>query len=397
MSLDLSAFLATHNPELIHLRRHLHAHPEPGREERQATALVARRLEASGLRPRLLSSTGLVCDIGSKNGPIIALRADLDALGVQDEKNVPYRSTVPGLCHACGHDVHTAIVLGTGLALAAHADELPGGVRLIFQPAEEVVPGGSLDVIQAGALKDVTSVFALHVDPKLEVGKLGIRVGPITAAFDLVEIRLFGPGGHTSRPHLTADLVYIIAKAIVDLPSALSRLVDPRTSLSVTFGAVEAGNALNAIPSKATARGTVRVLDRVVWGDAPKLIEQILEATFAPFNVTWELDYTRGAPPVVNDEHATALMANAGRASIGLDAVVNAMQSLGGEDFSWYLEEVPGSMARLGARVPGTEVDLHSGMFDVDERCIALGVRVLCQTAFAALADAADGATAARP
>jgi amidohydrolase len=384
--LDLAGFIARHADELVHLRRHLHAHPELGRAERESTALVARRLEAEGLRPRLLpTGTGVVCDIGSGDGPTVALRADLDALPLQDEKDVPYRSTTPGVCHACGHDVHTAMLVGAGLVLAEHAERLPGRVRLVFQPAEERIPGGSLDVIAAGALDGVSAIYALHCDPKLEVGRLGVRVGPITAASDEIEVRLVGPGGHTARPHLTADLVYIIARVITDLPAALSRLVDPRAGLSMTFGAVQAGTVGNAIPTSAVARGTLRVLDRNVWGEIPKLVERVLEHTVEPFNVTPELDYRRGSPPVVNDEAATRVMAAAGRAVLGDRAVKQVPQSLGGEDFSWYLEEVPGSMARIGVRIPGTHLDLHAGMFDVDERAIPLGVGVLAQTAVDAL------------
>jgi amidohydrolase len=387
VTLDLSAFLATHNPELIHLRRHLHAHPELGKAERQTTALVARRLEAVGLRPRLLSTgTGLICDIGDVEGPMVALRADLDALPLQDEKDVPYRSTVPGVCHACGHDVHTTILLGTGLALAQHADRLPGRVRLVFQPAEECLPGGSIDVIGDRVLEGVSAIYALHCDPKLEVGRLGVRVGAITAASDLVEVHLSGPGGHTARPHLTADLVYAIGRVVTDLPAALSRLVDTRAALNITFGAIEAGTVHNAIPTTAVARGTLRVLDRAVWGEAQKLVERILEATVAPYpQVTYRLDYQRGAPPVVNDEEATAIFATAARTAIGDEAVLNAPQSMGGEDFSWYLEEIPGSMARLGVRIPGTDLDIHAASFDVDERAIAVGVRILVETAMAAL------------
>jgi len=277
VTLDLSAFLATHNPELIHLRRHLHAHPELGKAERQTTALVARRLEAVGLRPRLLSTgTGLICDVGAGDGPTVALRADLDALPLQDEKDVPYRSTVPGVCHACGHDVHTTILLGAGLALAQLADRLPGRVRLVFQPAEECPPGGSIDVIADRVLEGVSAIYALHCDPKLEVGRLGVRVGAITAASDQVEVHLSGPGGHTARPHLTADLVYAIGRVVTDLPAALSRLVDTRAALNITFGAIEAGTVHNAIPTTAVARGTLRVLDRAVWGEAQKLVERIL-------------------------------------------------------------------------------------------------------------------------
>ena len=387
MSLDLSAFLATHNPELIHLRRHLHAHPELGKAERQTTALVARRLEAVGLRPRLLSiGTGLVCDIGDGDGPTVALRADIDALPLQDEKDVAYRSTIPGVCHACGHDVHTTVLLGTGLALAQHADRLPGRVRLIFQPAEEILPGGAIEVIGDRVLDGVSVIYALHCDPKLEVGRLGVRVGAITAASDLVEVQLSGPGGHTARPHLTADLVYAIARVVTDLPAALSRIVDTRAALNMTFGSVESGTVHNAIPTTAVARGTLRVLDRAVWGDAQKLVERVVEATVAPFpQVTYRLEYQRGNPPVVNDETATAIMATAARGAIGDQAVLNAPQSMGGEDFSWYLEQVPGSMARLGVRIAGTDLDLHAASFDVDERAIAVGVRILVATSLRAL------------
>jgi amidohydrolase len=387
VSLDLSAFLATHNPELVHLRRHLHAHPELSNEERQTTALVARRLEAIGLRPRLLpTGTGLICDIGSNAGPMVALRADLDALPLQDEKDVPYRSTNPGVCHACGHDVHTAILLGVGLALARYADALNGRVRLIFQPAEEQIPGGALNATAAGALNDVVAIFTLHCDPKIDVGRMGVRVGPITAAADMLEVALTGPGGHTARPFLTADLVYIISRVITDVPAALDRLVDPRAGLNVTFGAVEAGRVHNVIPTTATAKGTLRVLDRAVWSDARKLVERVLEATVGAFpQITCRLDYQTGTPPVVNDETAMTIMADAARAAIGDECVLNAPQSLGGEDFSWYLEHVPGALARLGVRMPGTDLDLHAGLFDVDERAIAIGIRILAQTAKDAL------------
>jgi amidohydrolase len=387
--LDLSAFLATHTAELVHLRRHLHAHPELGRAERETTALVARRLEAVGLRPRLLPiGTGLTCDIGDGDGPTVALRADIDALPLQDEKDVPYRSTVPGVCHACGHDIHTTVLLGVGLALAGRAELPPGRVRLIFQPAEETLPGGSLDVISAGMLDGVDVIYALHCDPKLEVGRLGVRVGAITAATDKVEVHLSGPGGHTARPHLTADLVYLISRVVTELPATLERLVDPRVSLNLTFGAVSAGTVHNAIPTTAVARGTMRVLDRSVWGEAQKLVERVLEAVMAPFpQVTYHLDYERGSPPVVNDERATAVLATAARRAIGDETVLTAPQSMGGEDFSWYLEDVPGSMARLGVRIPGTDLDLHAAQFDVDERSIAAGVRILAQTAVDALVD----------
>ena len=224
---ELDAFVAGHQGELIDFRRDLHAHPEIGYHEHRTTRRVSLRLAAAGLRPVTLpKGTGLVADIGdpAAKGPLVALRADLDALPIGDEKNVPYRSTVPNACHACGHDVHTTILLGAGLFLArrAAAGRLGGRVRLIFQPAEEV-PGGALDVLAAGGIASVDRIFALHCDPRLDVGKIGTRSGPITAACDKITVRVTGPGGHTARPHLTADLVFALGKIITELPAALSR------------------------------------------------------------------------------------------------------------------------------------------------------------------------------
>src|SRR5215469_3392707 len=215
---ELDEFLAAREHELIAFRRDLHAHPELGYHEHRTTSRVAQRLAAAGLRPAILpKGTGLIVDIGepSAGDSLVALRADLDALPLNDEKNVPYRSTVPHTCHACGHDVHTSVLLGAGLFLAgqAAAGTLPGRVRLIFQPAEEV-PGGALDVMAAGGIASVDRVFAVHCDPRLEVGKVGTRTGPITAACDKIKVRVTGPGGHTARPHLTADLVYALGKIL---------------------------------------------------------------------------------------------------------------------------------------------------------------------------------------
>src|SRR5215813_1219141 len=243
---ELEAFLADHEPELIEFRRDLHAHPEVGYSEHRTTRRIALRLEAAGLRPGVLpKGTGLIADIGGSQDdvPAVALRADIDALPISDEKYVPYRSTVANARHACGHDVHTSILLGTGLFLAraAAAGALPGKVRLIFQPAEEV-PGGALDVLAAGGIASVDRIFALHCDPRLDAGKIGTRTGPITAACDKITVTVRGPGGHTARPHLTADLVFALGKIITELPAALSRRVDPRSSLSLVWGRVSAGS-----------------------------------------------------------------------------------------------------------------------------------------------------------
>jgi amidohydrolase len=386
VSADIDAFLAAHETELVAVRRQLHSQPELGYAEFKTTTLLARRLTAAGLEPRVLSGrTGLVCDIGDGPGPTIALRADIDALPLRDDKDVDYRSKVPGVCHACGHDMHTAVVLGAGLALAERASTLAGRVRLIFQPAEEMVPGGAVLVIDEGGLDGVSAIFAVHCDPRLETGRVGVRSGPITAAADRVEIRLHGPGGHTARPHLTSDLIYVVGRVITDLPAALSRLVDPRSAVSLVFGAVEGGVAPNAIPENVVLRGTVRMLHRDAWTQTPAIVERLLEATVAPLGAKWELDYQRGVPPVVNEPFATALVSQAAARALGDECVVPTDQSLGGEDFAWYLDHVPGSLARLGTWSGGAQVDLHSGHFDADEVAIGVGVRVLVGVAIQAM------------
>ena len=295
---ELAEFIAAREAELIAFRRDLHAHPETGYREYRTTRQVLERLAAAGLRPLTLpKGTGLVVDIGDgpADGPVVALRADLDALPMPDEKDVPYRSTVPNACHACGHDVHTTVLLGTGLFLAgwAAAQGLPGRVRLIFQPAEEV-PGGALDVMAAGHIASVERIFAVHCDPSLEVGKVGTRIGPITGACDKIKVKVSGLGGHTARPHLTTDLVYALGKIVTELPAALSRRVDPRSSLSLVWGEVSAGLAHNAIPEEGHAAGTVRCLDEQAWHGAPGLLDELVRSVASAYEVIPEVEYTRG-------------------------------------------------------------------------------------------------------
>ncbi len=383
---QLDRWLVSHGAELVALRRDLHAHPELSKHELRTTATVAGLLEAAGLKPRLLpTGNGIICDIaGDPAGPMVALRADMDALPIPDAKDVPYKSTVDGVCHACGHDVHTSVVVGAGLALAERGG-LPGTVRLVFQPAEEVFDGGAPEMIDAGALDGVSRIFAVHCDPRIAAGEVGVRVGPLTASADSIRVSLAGPGGHTARPYLTADVVEAIGRVITEVPALLARRTDPRSGVSLVFGAVHAGQAANTIPQAAYALGTVRILDREAWAGAPALISQLVHEVVAPTRATAEITYTRGVPPVVNEPGATGVLAEAARAGLGADAVVGTPQSMGGEDFSWYLEHVPGAMARLGVGRPGEQLDLHQGTFDVDERAIATGVRLLAHTAVAAL------------
>ncbi|MEU7528890.1 amidohydrolase [Saccharothrix sp. NPDC042600] len=382
----LDDWLTANASEVVAWRRHIHAHPELSRKEFATTELISDVLRSAGLKPRVLpGGTGLVCDVG--NGPrCVALRADIDALPVTENTGAPYASTVDGVAHACGHDAHTTILLGAALALAS-ATELPGRVRLVFQPAEEVMPGGALDVLAAGGLDGVERIFGLHCDPRLPVGRIGTRIGAITSASDLLELRLTSPGGHTSRPHLTADLVHALGTVITGLPTLLSRRVDPRSGTVLVWGAVHAGEAANAVPQDGVLRGTLRTGDRDIWAELEPLIKELTGALLAPTGVGFDLHHRRGVPPVVNDRESTMLLRAGIEAALGEDALAGTEQSSGGEDFGWYLEHVPGSFARLGVW-NGVEKqrDLHQPGFDLDERALLVGVRVMVHAALAALA-----------
>ena len=410
-------------PDLVAFRRDLHAHPELSRGEYRTTGQIAARLEAAGLAPRVRpNGTGLVCDIvprGSEKLPFLAFRADIDALPIEEDNDLEFRSRTPGVMHACGHDVHTTVVIGAGLVLAELARSRPTArpirllfpptppaaglvpaalsyivplarpVRLLFQPADEAMPGGALELIGDGVLYGVSKILSLHCDPKVDAGQIGLRTGPLTAACDMLSLYLDGPGGHTSRPHLTADLVYALAAIVTEIPAALSRLVDPPVGLSMVWGQISAGSAPKAIPSRGEASGTIRTLDQDAWNLAPDIIQELIDSVAAKFGVKYTLDYVQGVPPVVNEAGSTALLRTAASRALGADRIVSTPQSLGGEDFAWYLQRIPGSMFRLGVRSPGDLVsrDLHQSTFLADESAIGVGVRVF---ATAALCDWAD-------
>ncbi|MEV7104684.1 amidohydrolase [Streptomyces atroolivaceus] len=375
--------------ELIAFRRDLHMHPELGNQEFRTTAAIKARLEKAGLEPQVLpGGTGLVCDVGEWDGvtPMLALRGDIDALPIPDTKaGVSYRSTVPDRAHACGHDVHTSCVLGAGLVLSELDRQglLPRPVRLLFQPAEEVLPGGAADAVAAGVLEGVGRIIGVHCDPKVDVGRIGLRIGPITSACDRVEVSLDGPGGHTARPHLTTDLVTAAARVATDVPALLARRVDARAGLAVTWGRLQTGHAPNVIPQHAELSGTVRCLDLESWRQAPDLVHAAIDEVAGMYRAKTVIDYVRGVPPVVNEAETIGLLDAAMTIRRGSYAIEDTEQSLGGEDFSWYLEKIPGAMARLGVRAPGDTrgLDLHRGNFDVDEEAITVGVELFTAAA----------------
>lgn len=373
-------------PVLVEVRRDLHAHPELSWQEHRTTDVIAQHLERGGVRHRRLTGTGLIADIGAEQPQRrVALRADLDALPLRDRSGVGFSSLVEGAAHACGHDVHTAALLGAGLALReVEADLVAAGraVRLLFQPAEENVPGGAHHILEQGGLDGVDEVFAVHCDPSVDVGEVGLTTGPITSACDGLTVNLSGRGGHTSRPHLTQDLIYALGKVVTDVPAALTRRLDPRAGAVLVWGRIESGNAQNVIPATGSVSGTLRVLDANAWRTAADLVERIVHEVAAPYDVTVDLDYVRGVPPVVNHPASVLALSRAATSTIGASSVVPTQQSLGGEDFSWYLDGVPGAMARLGTRTPGGKTyELHQGDLVVDEQAIAYGAMLLAGAA----------------
>lgn len=371
---QVASWMDRHHDEVIGWRRHLHSHPELSHMEYRTTEFLASILKSHGLEPHLFPGTGLMVDIGPASDSRLAFRADMDALPLVESTGLDFASETTGVAHSCGHDVHTVIALA--LACALNSVQLDIGIRVIFQPAEEVMTGGATDLISFGALQGVDAIYAIHVEPKLKVGKVGIRAGAITSASDVIEIRVKGEGGHSARPHLAADVVYALSKLVVDLPGLLSRRVDPRTGTVLVFGTINAGYAPNAIPDSGVVSGTLRTADIGTWREMRPLVAELVEQVLAPTGVKHELIYNPGVPPVLNDDVATALLASAAR-DVDQQAVVQAPQSSGGEDFSWYLEHVPGSMARLGCwSGQGPKQDLHQSDLVVDERAIGVGVRL---------------------
>nr|NLD39781.1 amidohydrolase [Actinomycetales bacterium] len=371
---------------LVELRRELHRHPELGFGEHRSTARVAAFLEAAGIETRLLSPTGLVAEIGPQGEGRVLLRADLDALPLQERSREPFSSEVPGISHACGHDVHTAIAAGAARVLKELHDDglLTRGVRVLFQPAEEVQPGGARHVMDQGVLDGVARAFSLHCDPRLDVGRVGLKEGAITASSDTLRVTLSSLGGHTSRPHLTGDIVFALGQVITQTGAVLNRRLDPRHGTSITWGAVHAGNAANVIPEEGVVYGTLRCLDSAVWEIAGPLAAQAITQIVAPYEVDCDVEHVVGLPPVVNGEDETVILREAARAALGLEAAVPTEQSLGGEDFAWFLTRVPGAMARLGTREPGgVTYDLHRGDARFSEAAIPVGVRFLAMAALA--------------
>ena len=357
-------------PRAVELRRLLHRNPEPSNEEHQTSALIAAAFDESGVaykerRPK----TGLWLDVG--DDPRVGFRADLDALPIHEPDEAVPRSQNPGWMHACGHDAHAAIAFGMTLALLRL--ELPSAVRILFQPAEESFPGGAAELVDEGLVDGFKGLLAFHIDPSLQTGRIGSRVGPITASADKLTVVLEGPGGHTARPHQTVDLVADAARLVHELPGTLRRSIDARSPLTVAFGSIHGGRSGNVIPTRVELQGTARTLDRSLWEALPGLVDEAIGSILSVSGTRYSLDYEQAIPPVVNDAEVVRVATEGIIEALGSETVVPTEASMGGEDFANYLAVTPGALLRLGSS--GRGHDLHSPGFLLDEASIGFGVK----------------------
>ncbi|MCP9834471.1 amidohydrolase [Cyanobium sp. Aljojuca 7A6] len=376
--LGMDATLQAALPELIQLRRHIHRHPELSGHEQQTAALVAGELRRLGWEVREgVGRTGVVAELGPLGAPLVALRADMDALPIEERTQLAYASSRQGLMHACGHDIHTTVGLGVAQLLASVADRLTARVRLLFQPAEETAEGAAW-MRADGAMDDVQALFGVHVFPSLEVGTVGVRSGSLTAAAGELEVEVLGEGGHGARPHQSTDAIWIAARVVSGLQEAISRRLDPLHPVVVSFGLIEGGKAFNVIADHVRLLGTVRCLDLEVHAQLPGWIEDTVHALCRGHGGEARVHYRCISPPVHNDPELTQLVADAAVALLGRSRVQWLEQpSLGAEDFAELLANTRGTMFRLGVAGPGGCSPLHSNSFDPDEGCLEVGIKVL--------------------
>ncbi len=373
-------------PRLIEIRRHLHAHPELSGQEHQTAAYIAGVLSAAGLHTQeAVGKTGVVGELpGAGTDPrLLAIRTDMDALPIVERTGLAFSSRNEGVMHACGHDVHTTVGLGTAMILAQLGAQLPGAVRFIFQPAEEIAQGATW-MVADGVMQSVDSIFSLHVFPSILAGSIGIRYGALTAAADDLEITIIGESGHGARPHEAVDAIWIAAQVITSLQQAIGRTQNPLRPIVLTIGKISGGRAPNIIADRVQMSGTVRSLHPDTHATLPIWIEQITTDICRTYGAKCQVDYRRGVPSVQNDMVLTQILESSARAAWGNDRVeILPEPSLGAEDFSVYLQHAPGSMFRLGVGTSsGSNHPLHHPQFMVDEAAIMTGVVTMAYTAY---------------
>lgn len=368
--------------QLVAWRREIHADPELGFRETHTAARVAEVLAGLGYRVRTgVGRTGVVAERGEGH-PIIAVRADMDALPIQEANDVPYASRVPGIMHACGHDAHTAIALGVAQLLA---DEMfPGILRLLFQPAEEVADSEGLSgaprMIQDGAMEGVDAVLALHVDPSIKTGDIVLEAGPASAGVDTFYATIIGRGGHGASPHKAVDPIYIAGHVILALHGIVSRRLDPMAPAVISIGSVHGGQADNVIPDRVELTGTIRYMKMGVQRQIHAEIERALQVARA-LGGDYELRLEIGYPPMMNDAGIVGLLQKVAVDLLGEEHIQPPHPGMGAEDFGYFSALAPGAMLGLGCRIEGDERVAHNPRFDIDERCLPVGAAILAEAA----------------
>lgn len=373
-------------PRLIEIRRHLHAHPELSGEEYQTSAYIAGVLSSCGLNVKeSIGKTGVVGELAGsgEDRRTLAIRTDMDALPIQEDLELDFTSANPGIMHACGHDVHSTLGMGTAMVLSQLSDKLPGNVRFLFQPAEEIAQGAKW-MVKDGVMEGVNAIYGVHVFPSIPARRVGIRYGALTSAADELEIVIQGESGHGARPHQAIDAIWIASQVITSLQQAISRTQNPLHPIVLSIGKIEGGRAHNIIADRVKMMGTVRSLHPDSHANLPQWIENIVQGVCQIYGAKCQVNYRRGVPSVNNDEILTQIIEAATREAWGDNSVqILPEPSLGAEDFSVYLDNVPGCMFRLGVG-HGNKVNypLHHPKFEIDEDAILTGVVTMAYAAY---------------
>lgn len=365
--------------ETVEIRRYLHMHPELSFKEYETAKYIANYYEKLGI-PYVanVGGNGVIARLkGNIEGKTIALRADFDALPIQDEKDVPYKSTVEGVMHACGHDGHTATLLTLAKALLEHKDKLRGTVVFVHQHAEELAPGGAKPIIESGELDDIDAIFGTHLWATEPVGVLQVSKDALMAGADRFEIHIQGQGGHGAAPHETKDSIMVGTQIVTQIQQIVSRRISPLDTAVVTVGTFHAGSAFNVIADTAVITGTVRYLDEKVQQKVIEELEAIINGVCQSFHATYDLKYEKGYPPVINHADAAEVILNMKDTVPGIDAIDEVKPVMGGEDFAYYLHEKPGAYFFTGANKPGNDYPHHHPKFDFDEEAMKIAAKSL--------------------
>jgi amidohydrolase len=360
---------------IIEKRRELHQYPEPAFKENRTHDFIEKELKALGLKPKTLNKTGLIADIG-KGKNRMALRADMDALPIKEENSLPYKSKNEDYMHACGHDTHMAMLLGAAKLLSETKNPPP--VRFIFQPSEEKIPGGAKGMIEEGALKGISEIYAIHIDPEAGVGTLTLKSGVMLATADEMEIAIKGKGAHAAEPHKAIDPIYASSLFVNQIQGLVSRKADPQKPFVISICTINGGTAFNIIPDEVKMKGTVRTCEKELWQKAPEWIGNILKGLNLSLGIDYELSYHRGYPMTINDPDKTEkLVEIAKRLFKNIEFMKNPI--MGGEDFAYYLQEVPGTFVFMGGanKKKGIHSKLHTAGFNIDEKALPLGTALL--------------------